>query len=301
VLAFNARQLRRLEQVKADWERYGHDALELVDRAGLGAIVDTDRYLGGLVDHWGGHMHPLNLVLGEAAALEGLGGRIFEHSLVTGIEGGGGRTVARTAAGEVRAKTLLICGNAYLGGLVPEIAGRIMPVSSQQIATVPLEPALAESLLPANYAVEDSNFILDYYRRTPDNRLLYGGGVGYGGSNPADIAAFLRPRLLRTFPRLGGTRIEFAWSGNFALTLTRIPHVGRLQPNVYFSHGDSGHGVTTTHLLGVILAEAVAGELERFDVWAGMPAFPFPGGRALRVPLTALGAFWYDLRDRLGV
>ncbi len=245
-------------------------------------------------------MHPLNLVLGEAAALERLGGHIFEHSRVTAIETGG-RPAARAANGSVTTDTLLLCGNAYLGGLAPQIAGKIMPVSSQQIATAPLGPALAESLLPANYAVEDTNYILDYYRRTADNRLLYGGGVGYGGGSPADIAAFLRPRMLKIFPQLVDVQIDFAWSCNFALTLTRIPHVGRIAPNVYFSHGDSGHGVTTTHLLGVILAETVAGQLERFDVWSSLRAFPFPGGQMLRVPLTALGAFWYDMRDRLGI
>ena len=203
-------------------------------------------------------------------------------------------------SGSVTADALLICGNAYLGGLVPEIGGKIMPVSSQQVATAPLDPTLAESLLPADFAVEDTNYILDYYRRTADHRLLYGGGVGYGGADPADLEAFLRPRLERTFPQLRGVGIEFAWSGQFALTLTRIPHVGRLAPGVYFSHGDSGHGVTTTHLLGVVLAEAVAGQLGRFDVWSSLRPLPFPGGQAFRVPLTALGAVWYDLRDRLG-
>jgi gamma-glutamylputrescine oxidase len=299
-VAFHDKQLRYLEQAAEDWRRHGHNGLELVDRAGLKRIVNSDRYVGGLSDHHGGHMHPLNLVLGEAAALERLGGRIYEGSRVTGIESGDS-PVARTGKGSVRAKTLVISGNAYLGGLVPEIGGKIMPVSSQQIATAPLNPALAESLLPSDYAVEDVNYVLDYYRRTADNRLLYGGGVGYGGADPVDLVAFLRPRMLKTFPQLEGTKIDFAWSGQFALTLTRIPHVGRLSPNVYFSHGDSGHGVTTTHLLGVVLAEAITGRSERFDVWAGLRPYPFPGGQALRVPLTALGAFWYDMRDRLGV
>lgn len=299
-VAFHARQMRLLEDSMTDWRRYGHTGLEMVDRKGLARYVESDRYVGGLLDHRGGHMHPLNLVVGEARALEALGGRIFENSKVVAVDTGAAPS-ARTARGTARAKTLLICGNAYLGGVVPQIAGAIMPVSSQQIATAPLDPALAERLLPADYAVEDVNYVLDYYRRTADNRFLYGGGVGYGGADPADLTAFLRPRMLKTFPALVGVDIDFAWSGTFALTLTRIPHVGRLTPTTYFSHGDSGHGVTTTHLLGKILAEAVAGDMSRFDVWAGLGYVPFPGGRALRVPLTALGAFWYDLRDRLGI
>jgi len=298
-LAFRDSQLKALEASMAEWRKAGHDQLELIDRAGVARVVDSDRYVGGLIDHLGGHIHPLNLVLGEASALERLGGRIFDQSRVTSVDIE--TPLVRTAHGQVKAVTVLVCGNAYLGGLLPAISGKIMPVSSQQVATEPLDAALVERLLPADYAVEDVNYILDYYRRTADNRLLYGGGVGYGGADPADIAAMIRTKMLQTFPMLADTRIEFAWSGNFALTLTRIPHVGRLNPNVYFSHGDSGHGVTTTHLLGVVLAEAVAGQASRFDVWAGLPYLPFPGGHALRVPLTAIGALWYDMRDRLGI
>jgi len=300
VAALNPRQLHELQETKTVWERHGHTGLEMIDRAGVARIVDTDRYVGGLLDHMGGHIHPLNLVLGEAAAFEALGGRIYEQSRVTAVEQIE-QPLVHTAQGQVRCNYLLVCGNAYIGGLLPEIGGKIMPVSSQQIATAPLGRELAERLLPANYCVEDANYILDYFRRTADDRLLYGGGIGYGGADPASLVDTIRPKLFKTFPELADVAIDFAWSGNFALTLTRIPHVGRLSPQIYFSHGDSGHGVTTTHLLGVVLAEAVAGHAGRFDVWSSLPYLPFPGGHAFRVPLTALGALWYDLRDRLGV
>jgi gamma-glutamylputrescine oxidase len=196
---------------------------------------------------------------------------------------------------------VLVCGNAYLGNAVPDLTNKIMPVSSQVLTTAPLDPALLDALLPQNYCIEDCNYILDYYRRTADNRLLFGGGVVYGGTDPRSIEGKIRPHLERTFPELRGVAIDFAWSGNFALTMTRVPHVGRLSANVLFSHGDSGHGVTTTHLLGRLLGEAVQGRLERFDAFAGLPYLPFPGGRALRVPLTVLGSWWYGLRDKLGV
>ncbi|MDP1730689.1 MAG: FAD-binding oxidoreductase [Devosia sp.] len=298
--AFTGKQLREMEETKHNWESHGHTGLELIDRTGVAGIVDTDRYAGGMVDHLGGHIHPLNLVLGEAAALETLGGRIYERSPATAVETGPSPLV-RTRDGVVRARYVLVCGNAYLGRLLPEIGGKIMPVSSQIIATEPLEPALARRLLPAGYCVEDASYVLDYFRRTADDRLLYGGGVGYGGSDPHSIVGAIRPNMLKTFPALRDTRIDFAWSGNFALTLTRVPHVGRLSPTVYFSHGDSGHGVTTTHLLGKLLGEAVAGHAERFDVWASLPYYPFPGGHSFSVPLTVMGSWWYRLRDRLGV
>jgi gamma-glutamylputrescine oxidase len=299
--AFTARQMRELEHQKKVWEAYGHTELEMVDKAGLGPIVKTGIYVGGMIDHRGGHIHPLNLVLGEAAAAESLGAAIHDGSPVTGIEDKGSEVLVHTAAGLVRARTVLVCGNAYLGNAVPDLTNKIMPVSSQVLTTAPLDPALLDALLPQNYCVEDCNYILDYYRRTADNRLLFGGGVVYGGTDPRSIEGKIRPHLERTFPELRGVAIDFAWSGNFALTMTRVPHVGRLSANVLFSHGDSGHGVTTTHLLGRLLGEAVQGRLERFDAFAGLPYLPFPGGRALRVPLTVLGSWWYGLRDKLGV
>ena len=298
--AFTDKQVREMAHVKAHWETHGHTALEMVSKAEVGKYVKSDRYVGGMIDRLGGHIHPLNLVLGEAAAVESLGGKIFEQSRVTGVDMGA-NPVVRTAKGRVTAKYVLVCGNAYLGDLLPKITDKMMPVSSQVMATEPLDAKLIEDLLPANYCVEDANYVLDYYRRTADNRLLYGGGIGYGGQDPANLTGVIRPNMLKTFPQLANTKIEFAWSGNFALTLTRIPHMGKLADNVYFSHGDSGHGVTTTHLLGKILGEAVAGHSGRYDVWSSLTALPFPGGKTFRVPLTVLGAWWYGMRDKLGV
>lgn len=297
--AFTPKQMRYFEGFKRDYEAYGFDSLEMVSREDVGLYVHTDRYAGGMIDRCGGHIHPLNLVLGEAAAAESLGATIFEKSRVVRIDMAD-RPVVHTDHGSVTATYLLVCGNAYMGNLLPAVTDRMMPVSSQVMATEPLEPALLEILLPADYCVEDANYVLDYYRRTSDNRLLYGGGIGYGGQDPANLTAVIRPNMIRTFPELANVKIDFAWSGNFALTLTRIPHVGRLSDHVYFSHGDSGHGVTTTHLLGKLLGEAVAGHAERFDIWASLPSLPFPGGKTFRVPLTMLGAWWYGWRDRLG-
>jgi gamma-glutamylputrescine oxidase len=297
--AFTEKQIREMARSKDHWEKHGHAGLEMVSKAEVSRYVRTDRYAGGMIDKLGGHIHPLNLVLGEAAAVESLGGRIFEGSRVIGVDISD-RPVVRTHSGSVQASYVLVCGNAYLSPQFPDISGRMMPVSSQVMATEPLGPDLIESLLPANYCIEDANYILDYYRRTADNRLLYGGGIGYGGTDPKDLTGVIRPNMLKTFPQLKDIRIDYAWSGNFALTLTRIPHMGKLSGKVYFSHGDSGHGVTTTHLLGKILGEAVAGHAERFDVWASLPNLPFPGGKTFRVPLTVLGAWWYGMRDRLG-
>jgi len=299
--AFTPKQLDGMKANRDNWQSHGHDGLEIVAKADLGRYVTTDVYCGGMADKYGGHIHPLNLLLGEAAAVEAQGGVIFENSRVLSVDINSEKPSIRTKDGQVTADYLLVCGNAYIGQLLPEISGRMMPVSSQVLTTEPLGAELAEKLLPANYCIEDANYVLDYYRRTADNRLIYGGGVGYGGQDINNIEAVIRPHLIKTFPQLKDVRIEFAWSGNFAMTLTRIPHMGRLSPHVYFSHGDSGHGVTTTHLLGKILAEAVTGHATRFDVWASLPHFPFPGGKYFRIPLTVMGAWWYGLRDKLGL
>ncbi|EKF59027.1 gamma-glutamylputrescine oxidoreductase [Agrobacterium albertimagni AOL15] len=298
--AFTDKQVKEMADVRANWMKHGHDGLEMVSKAEVSKYAKTDRYVGGMIDRHGGHIHPLDLVLGEAAAAESLGAKIFEKSKVVHLDTGPQPFVC-TEGGIVRAKHILVCGNAYMAGIAPKVTEKMMPVSSQVMATEPLDAKLIEELLPANYCVEDANYVLDYYRRTADNRLLYGGGIGYGGQDPKNLTGVIRPNMLKTFPQLKDVKIDYAWSGNFALTLTRIPHMGKLSDTVYFSHGDSGHGVTTTHLLGKILGEAVHGQMSRFDVWSSLQAYPFPGGRMFRVPFTALGAWYYGLRDKLGV
>lgn len=298
--AFTPRQMRNLKEQKRLWERYGYTHLELLDRQGIRDVVASERYIGGMLDRQGGHIHPLNLALGEAAAFESLGGVIHEHSPALRIERGD-RPVVHTPQGQVRASFLVVAGNAYLGSLVPELAAKSMPCGTQVIATEPLDEELARSLLPQDYCVEDCNYLLDYYRLSADRRLIYGGGVVYGARDPADIEAIIRPKMLKTFPQLARVKIDYAWTGNFLLTLSRLPQVGRIGDNIYYSQGCSGHGVTYTHLAGKVLAEALRGQAERFDAFASLPHYPFPGGRLFQAQFSALGAWYYSLRDRLGV
>lgn len=296
--ALTQKQMGELEHHVKVWNSFGHDQFEMVDRAGLAPHVVTDRYVGGLIDKKGGHLHPLNLVQGEVAAFESLGGAIYEDSPVVYVDMD--HTLVKTAKGEVKSRYVFVCGNAYLQGVLPQLENRIMPVSTQVLATEPLGDE-AKRLLPSNVCVEDCNYVLDYFRRSADNRILYGGGIVYGGTDPVSIRDKVVPLMLKTFPSLKSARIDYTWSGNFALTLTRFPQIGRLAPKVFFSHGDSGHGVTTTHLLGRILAEEVSGDNSRFDVFAALPYYPFPGGKTFRVPLTVIGAKYYQLRDKLGL
>lgn len=293
--------MKELEERQALWTSYGIDNQEMLDRNQLRAHVNSDLYEGGLIDHSGGHMHPLNLALGEAAAFEKLGGTIYEMSPAVDVDTTAARPVVKTDKGTMTCKTLVLCGNAYLGHVVPTLTSRVMPVSTQVMATEPLGEERAHALLPQDACVEDIRYILDYYRLSGDKRMLFGGGTVYGGADPSDITAKLRPNMEKVFPQLKGVRIDYAWSGNFALSFSRVPQMGRIGQNTYFAHGYSGHGVTGSHTFGRILSEAINGDLTRFDVFDKVPWYPFPGGRMFRVPYSVAGSWWYALRDRLGV
>ena len=298
--AFNDKQMHHLEAQQKLWASYGYDKVELLDKAQLRAIVHTDQYVGGSIDHGGGHMHSLNLALGEAAAIESHGGKIYEHSAVTKIERGAS-PIVYTAQGRVLAKKVVVAGNAYLGHLVPELSAKSMPCGSQVVTTEVLSDDMVRDLIPNGECVEDCNYLLDYYRITGDNRLLYGGGVVYGARDPSNVEALIRPKMLKTFPQLKDVKIDFAWTGNFLLTVSRLPQVGILNEHIYYSQGCSGHGITYTHLAGKVLSEAILGRPERMNAFAQLPHYPFPGGRMFSVPFSAIGAAWYSLRDRLGV
>ncbi len=299
--AFHARHMRELEAKQALWRKHGMDDHELLDKEGMRKHVGSDAYFGGMIDKTGGHMHPLNLCLGEAAAIEKNGGVIYEMSPVISVDDEAENPVVRTAEGEVRCKILVLCGNAYLGKVVRSLTSRVMPVSTQIIATEPLGEARARELLPTDVCVEDIRYVLDYFRLSADNRLLFGGGTVYGGTDPSDIEKKLRPNMEKIFPQMKGVKVDHAWSGNFALSFSRVPQMGKLGPNTYFAHGYSGHGVTGSHLYGRILAEAVDGDNSRFDVFSKVRWFPFPGGRMFREQYCMIGSWWYGLRDAFGV
>lgn len=300
-LATKQRHVDSFEAEYADLKRLGYPhPLHRVPKDGMHEVIGSDRYLGGLVDMGSGHLHPLNLALGEAAAAQSLGVRLFEHSAVQRIDYGAQIRV-RTAQGHVRAKHLVLACNAYLGQLNPTLAGKVLPAGSYIIATEPLPEALARELLPQNMAVCDQRVALDYFRLSADNRLLFGGACHYSGRDPKNIAAYMQPKMLKVFAQLQGTRIDFQWGGMIGIGANRLPQIGRLaeQPNVYFAQAYAGHGLNATHLAGRLLAEAISGQLEsRFDLFARVPHPTFPGGARLRSPLLALGMLWYRLKDQ---
>ncbi len=278
--------------------RFGYSGFRMLSRTEMREEVASECYVGGRMDEGGGHLHPLRFLLGMADAAVGAGVRVFENSRVERICWGLPSQVF-SGEGVVEAGYVILAGNAYLDRLEPRIESRIMPIVNHVLATEPLGEHRARSLIRSGACVHSTKFVVDYYRRTADHRLLFGGGETYSDRPIDDPKAFVRRYMLRVFPQLADVRIDHAWSGRLAITMSRLPHVGRLAPNGFFAHGFSGHGVALTQIAGKLIAEAVAGTAERFDVLAGLRHRAFPGGARLRHPLLVLGMLYYALRDRL--
>jgi gamma-glutamylputrescine oxidase len=279
---------------------YQHE-MRLLQAEQMHEVVGSNRYVGGLIDMGSGHLHPLNLALGEAAAAQSLGVQLFEDSAVSHIDYGSEVRV-HTAQGVVRAASLVLGCNAYLNGLNSNLGGKVLPAGSYVIATEPLSEAEARAIIPQNMALCDQRVALDYYRLSADRRLLFGGACHYSGRDPADIAGYMRPKMLAVFPHLHDARIDYQWGGMIGIGANRLPQIGRLKehPNVYYAQAYSGHGVNATHLAGKLLAEAIAGQASSgFDLFAKVPHMTFPGGKHLRSPLLALGMAWHRLKELL--
>lgn len=298
-VAVKARQRTELiEELREAEEVYGYRGLQLLERDELATLVRTERYCAGLLDRRAGHLHPLNYTLGLARAAVEAGVQIFEHTQVVQI-GFGEPAVVKTTRGQVRAKFVALCCNAYIGELSRKLRARIMPVGTYIVATEPLGEARITQLLRENFAVSDTNFVIDYFRRSADHRLLFGGRVSYSGVDAFDTAQATRKRMIRVFPELADARIDYAWGGFVDITMNRAPDFGRLAPNVYYLQGFSGHGIALTGVAGKLVAEAIAGHAERFDLFTQLQHRNFPGGRLLRMPSLVLAMLWYRLRDLL--
>ena len=295
--AIKRRQIVELQSWQSELEHdYGYQSLSWLDEQATQELVGSQRYIGGLYDSRSGHLHPLNYTLGLAAAAESAGARIFENSPVVRLEKGDTATVV-TAQGRVRAAHVALCCNAYIGDLAPELRARIMPVGTYIVATEPLGAARAATLLSENVAVTDINFVLDYFRLSADHRLLFGGRVSYSGLDARNTLKATRARMLKVFPQLADTRIDYAWGGFVDITMNRAPDFGRLTPNVYYLQGFSGHGIALTGMAGQLVAEAIQGQAERFDVFGKIEHRRFPGGPTLRTPLLVLAMAWFRMRD----
>lgn len=291
------RRVKILEEAKHEAERkWGYDCLRLIGRDELPDWIDSPRYQAALYDPNGAHLNPLKLAQGLAAAIEAAGGQIFEQSQVLDYHESSSGFVARTGLGEVRSQVLVLACNAYIDRLDRDLSRRLLPVGSYQVATAPLDPAMAQSLLPRNSCVIDNQFVPDYFRLTPDHRLLFGGGCTYLGGIPKDVASATRPYLERVFPQLTGVSLDYAWGGHLDCSIQRTPDIGRLGQR-YWLQGFSGHGVLPTLAAARAVSDAILGDEDLLGLYQGIDNGRFPGGELMAAPLEAAAKAWYRLRD----
>ena len=274
------------------------DQVNLLKANEIPNYLETDIYHGGLVNRRNMHLHSLNLCIGEARAAEQLGAQFFENSGVVDIVEGEQVKVI-TAQGQLVANTVLLAGNAYhrLGG--NPLKGMLFPASLGNLTTVPLGDEVADKINPQDLAVYDCRFVLDYYRLTADKRLMFGGGTNYSGRDSKSIGEELRPSIEKTFPRLKGVAIEYEWTGKAGIVINRIPQVGKLSPNVFYAQGYSGHGIATSHLVGEIMASAIAGSMESYDVFSSFKQIRIPVNDWAVQQMLALGMWYYKMLEKL--
>jgi len=291
--------LEYLETYAAEMELHNFPhKYEIWDRDQTRANLGTDAYMGGFVSYRDGHLHPLNLCIGEARAAQELGTQIFEQSPVTSIEHGE-RPKVVTDTGAVEADAVVLAGNAYSQLEPKHLSNLVFPAGSYIIGTEPLSEDMVNEINPQDLAACDLNEIVDYFRLSADKRLLYGGRCNYSGRDPSSIKASILPRMLAIYPQLKDVRIDYEWGGKIGIVLNRVPTLGRINQNVYYCQGYSGHGVNVTHIMGEIVADAIAGTMEKFDLFAGMKHFRIPGSQWVGNQMIALGMLYYRLKDLL--
>jgi len=290
--------MQELQQTYAEaCERGMESDVELLDARTVRDYIGTTLYHGALFNRRNLHLHSLNLCLGEARAASELGALLFEGTEVLDIQHGT-TPVIQTAQGRVTADTVILTGNAYHRLERKKLGGLLFPAVLANLTTARLSDDLASAINPRDLAVYDTRFVLDYYRLTADNRLMFGGGANYSGRDLTDVARLLRPAIEKTFPQLRNVAIDYEWTGQAGITINRIPQIGRLSSNVYYAQGYSGHGIATSHILAEVLAETIAGSLEEFDRLSNLKPVRLPLGERFGQSLLTLGMHYYQTLER---
>jgi len=275
--------------------RYGYDKLQFMDRQEIAMQLGSTRYFGGLRDSGTGHIHPLKFLLGTAKAAQSAGARLYEHAYVTAIEHQGDNITLHTRQATISAQKVLIATNGMGGSIDAVSAARVLPIRSFIGATVPLDKGL--NILPHGESVDDSRFVVRYWRKTPDNRLLFGGSEAYGKSGQPREQA-VRAQMREIYPQLGSIKFSHIWGGTVGITVERLPFVREVAKNIVFCGGYSGHGVMLSHYCGKLYAESMLGQNEPLRLMQELKISPFPGGR-VRAPLLFLALHWFSLLDRI--
>jgi gamma-glutamylputrescine oxidase len=277
--------------------RYGYPHMHYMDRAETEERVGSKRYHFGLRDAGTGHIHPMKLLVGIARAAQAAGASLHEKTPALKIERAGGKAVITTARGTIRADKALIACNAYIGNLEPKTAAHVMPIRSFIGATPPLDAF--PSVIPGGEAIADTRFVVRYFRKTRDGRLLFGGREAYTADNPRDMTVHIRRQIAEIYPELRDIDITHAWGGSVGITMPRKPYVREVMPGIISIGGYSGHGVMLSNYCGKLYAEEATGGSPELDHLKALKIPAFPGGPRFRSPLLFLALTWYALRDKL--
>ncbi|MEE9313459.1 MAG: FAD-binding oxidoreductase [Rhizobiaceae bacterium] len=284
------------EEVEALTDRYGCENIEYLNQSQMAGALGSEHYFGGTRDTGTGHIHPMKYVIGLAAAAQKAGAILHENTRAIEIKRGGKISV-KTASGTVTAERCLLALNGHHDDLRPELASRVLPIQSFIGATVPLPQGT--SIIPAFEAVDDSRFVVRYFRKSKDNRLLFGGREAYGKATPNDIERAIRKQITQIYPELADIEITHAWGGNVAITMQRMPYVRELEPGLWTAGGFSGHGVMMSNYTGRLIAESFLGQSDQIKLYKEMKISSFPGGATFRNPLKVLALTWYAMLDRV--
>ena len=294
---------KSLDAIKGEVENlskeHNYQKIKFLDKNAIGSLLGTDKYVGGTLDIGAGHLNPLKFGLGLARAAQVSGVKIFEESRVKKIKKGSILQIETVDRNIIRADYLVLACNGYLGNLEPEVASHVMPINNFINVTEPLGKQKAQDLIRNNLAVADSKFVVNYYRLTPDYRLLFGGGENYRYKFPKNISQTVRTAMIDIFPQLINTKIDYTWGGTLAVTVNRLPDFRRIDTNIFSASGYSGQGVAMATMAGRVISEVFQGQVEKFNILSGLPIRKFPGGTTFRWPLMALAMLWYSTRDKL--
>ena len=278
-------------------EKYNYPHLSYMEQTETRERIGSKFYLGGIRDAGTGHINPLQLLVGLGVAAKNAGAKLFENTPARSIKSENGKVIVETASGTITANRALIATNAYIGKLEPDTAAHIMPIRSFIGATEPLDNF--PDIIPGKEAVADSRFVVRYFRKSIDNRLLFGGREAYTADVPRDISIHIRRQITEIYPELKDIKITHSWGGSVGITLSREPFVREVMPNVLSIGGFSGHGVMLSNYCGKLYADMVLQENQALEQFKKLNVSPFPGGQHLRAPLLFLALTWYSLRDKL--
>ncbi|MDA9008586.1 FAD-binding oxidoreductase [Alphaproteobacteria bacterium] len=277
---------------------YDYQDVRFIDREEVREMVGTEAFYGGNLMSGSYHLHPLKLVVGMARAAIAAGVRIFEESPVDDLTYQLSPLI-KTAQGKVKAKSLVLACNGYLGKLDNKVAARVMPINNFVIATKPLSEEMAKEVIRDDVGVADSRFVVNYYRLSADRRMVFGGGESYSYKFPKDIKSYVRKRMIEIYPQLADTKIDYGWGGTLGITVNRLPHLEQLAPTAWSASGYSGSGVGMANLCGHLVAEAIDHNLSKFELVSKVPSPMFPGGAALRWPILVLAMLYFSTRDKI--